>query len=798
MTTEGDSVRCVDLTKVFDRDPPRWSRAVPLKRQSLRRPFTAIDRLDLAVDAGSSVGIIGPNGAGKSTLLRLIAGLTDPTSGDIRVAGELRAVIEMGVGFHPELTGWENVQCSGALQGRPRAQVQRAAPGIAEFAGITDAMDRQLKHYSLGMQTRLAMALATDERPDVLLIDEVLAVGDRDFQMKSISKVMEMVTHGTTLVFVSHDLPLVERLCGRVVHLREGRIVDDGPAAQVIHSYVGRSPRRLRRTADPAVRIESARVPKMDGDRGPFTVEASVFVERPVADPAIGFEVILPAVDPERAVYSSVDRSPPFLSKGRYRLVGRGVPVSYAVLDVDCELSILDRTTHRLVDRLSFVEREHGRADRYLASPLGTALVLPVRWEMDRIPESPEAASPRLLRPVTDPAVVLRGVTKRFRSTARRGADLRSAVPGRAVARLRRPTVALDSLDLEVARGEAVGIIGPNAAGKSTLLRVLAGVNTPEEGEVRVFGRVAAVLDLGVGMHPDLTGRENLWVAGRLMGLDPEEISAVVDASMDLAELADLIDLPLQQLSTGMRARLGLSLALNAPADLILIDEVLSVGDEDFRRAAMDAVLERHRSGATILFVTHELQLVEQLCTRVVRLDRGRVVDDGPTDVVVRAYAGRSWAGGVRDSSGGVRLLPMEVRSRSVPAGGTIELEGELVVDAPTHGAHVEVAVRGRIGQHEDSLTLAERAAMSAAATTVLPSGAELGVPGRYRYRCEIDVDAVVGETDVVVAVVDEREAELIAEVWAEVDIGGPEPGEVPSIRLDLQWELEADEEALS
>ena len=345
-------------------------------------------------------------------------------------------------------------------------------------------------------------------------------------------------------------------------------------------------------------------------------------------------------------------------------------------------------------------------------------------------------------------------------------------------------------VSLGVRAGEAVGLIGPNASGKTTLLRVVAGVTRPDLGSVSVAGRTLSLLELGSGFHADLTGRENLRVLGRLMGVPAGRLGSHVDEAVEFAAMEEAVDHRLKTYSTGMVARLGLAMALVAPAELLLIDEVLAVGDEEFRRRAIARLAERTREGLAVLFVSHDLQLVEQVCGRVLRLDEGRCVDDGPVDEVIGAYAGSSWAGGVHDAEGGIRLQRLVVDRRQVPAGGRIGVEGVLVVDEAQPDARLELALRSPPHDREAALSLDEREAMSAVIETVIAPGAELARAGRYRFRCSIEVGKLVGEIDLVVAAIDQHRQLALAEVWEQIVVGNPEPGSRVTFAPGMRWDV--------
>jgi lipopolysaccharide transport system ATP-binding protein len=209
-------------------------------RRSARRhaaPFWALRGVDLVVPRGSTTGIIGRNGAGKSTLFKLLAGITTPTRGRLTLTGRVAALIEVGSGFHPELTGRENVFLSGAILGLRRRDIQQRLSSIVDFSGIAPFIDTPVKWYSSGMYVRLGFAVAAHLDPDILLVDEVLAVGDAEFQTRCLQRVQELRRRGVTILLISHDLTAVSQLCDHVVLLDEGQAVAAGAAAEVVDEY---------------------------------------------------------------------------------------------------------------------------------------------------------------------------------------------------------------------------------------------------------------------------------------------------------------------------------------------------------------------------------------------------------------------------------------------------------------------------------------------------------------------------------------------------------------------------------
>lgn len=204
--------------------------AVGLVRRRPAEEFWALRDIDLVIEAGSTVGLVGHNGSGKSTLLKVIGGILGTTTGSVRRRGRLAALLELGAGFHPDLTGRENVFLNAAILGLSRRETEDRFDAIVDFSGIRDFIDTQVKFYSSGMYVRLAFAVAVHADPDLLLVDEVLAVGDEPFQRKCLEKIAEFQREGRTIVLVSHSAEQVEQLCDRVIVLDHGVIEFDGGA----------------------------------------------------------------------------------------------------------------------------------------------------------------------------------------------------------------------------------------------------------------------------------------------------------------------------------------------------------------------------------------------------------------------------------------------------------------------------------------------------------------------------------------------------------------------------------------
>lgn len=223
-------IQVEDLWKCFRLERDRASTLKELVPRLLWRgsddsTFWALRGVSFEVERGERIGIMGPNGSGKSTLLKILAGVIPPTRGRLAVMGKVCPLIELGAGFHPELSGRDNVFLNGIILGMGRAEVQRKLSRMVDFAGLDGFMDVPLKRYSTGMQLRLGFAVAAHAEPDILLVDEVLAVGDEDFQRKCLARLEELHRAGVTTVFVSHSRELVYAFSDRVLHLQNGELV---------------------------------------------------------------------------------------------------------------------------------------------------------------------------------------------------------------------------------------------------------------------------------------------------------------------------------------------------------------------------------------------------------------------------------------------------------------------------------------------------------------------------------------------------------------------------------------------
>ena len=293
--------------KVYPRESRRLKDVVVARRRSRPAEVVALRDVSFAVEPGSAVGLVGRNGSGKTTLLRLISGIIKPTSGRVEVGGRVGSLLELGAGFHPDLTGRENVFLNGSIHGLKRVYVREQLDEIVAFAGLEEFIDLPVRTYSSGMYMRLGFAIAAHIDADLLLLDEVFAVGDEQFQRKCFGKIFEFKQRGGTIVFVSHDASAVERLCDRAVLLRGGRVEFDGAT----HDAIVRYRQLLAGDHDPAergaglkewgsgeARIEDVELLGPDGEQRtqflvgePLTLRLRVTAERALPPPRLSLEL---------------------------------------------------------------------------------------------------------------------------------------------------------------------------------------------------------------------------------------------------------------------------------------------------------------------------------------------------------------------------------------------------------------------------------------------------------------------------------------------------------------------------
>jgi len=275
---------------------------------------------------------------------------------------------------------------------------------------------------------------------------------------------------------------------------------------------------------------------------------------------------------------------------------------------------------------------------------------------------------------------------------------------------------ALDDVSFDVSQGEVVGIIGRNGAGKSTLLKVLSRITQPTRGRAEIYGRIGALLEVGTGFHPELTGRENIFLSGAILGMRKAEIARQFDAIVGFAEVDQFIDTPIKRYSSGMYTRLAFAVAAHLEPEILLVDEVLAVGDASFQKKCLGKMEDVAGEGRTVFFVSHNTQAVRQLCTRGILLEHGRVVADGPTDATMAVYNQRlrdmrvDAETGVnnpenRRGSGAVRFTGVSVEDLdgnerySFEMGDSIRFRLSMAVNTPMRGLAVVVALRSGLSR---------------------------------------------------------------------------------------------------
>jgi len=293
--------------KVYPREARRLKDLVVARGRSRGRDIVAIRDVSFQVEPGAAIGLVGRNGSGKTTLLRLISGIIKPTAGGVEAGGRVGSLLELGAGFHPDMSGRENVFLNGSIHGLKRAYIREQLDEIVAFAGLEEFIDLPVRTYSSGMYMRLGFAIAAHIDADILLLDEVFAVGDEQFQRKCFGKIFEFKQRGGTIVFVSHDAAAVERLCDRAILLREGQVEFDGPT----HDAIVRYRRLLAADRDPdergaglkewgtgEARIEDVTLLGPAGEERtqllggePMTLRLRVAAERPLPPPRLSYEL---------------------------------------------------------------------------------------------------------------------------------------------------------------------------------------------------------------------------------------------------------------------------------------------------------------------------------------------------------------------------------------------------------------------------------------------------------------------------------------------------------------------------
>lgn len=305
---------------------------VSRKRSTTQRTeeFWALDDVTFTVNQGDRIGIIGRNGAGKSTLLKILSRITEPTTGRITITGRVASLLEVGTGFHPELTGRENIFLNGAILGMTHAEIRRRFDDIVAFAEVEKFLETPVKRYSSGMYVRLAFAVAAHLEPEILIVDEVLAVGDAEFQKKCLGKMEQVSREGRTVLFVSHDMQSISLLTSRAVFLDRGKVAAIGPTSEVIAAYLSRGAGAASEYVVPpdpdrpnvtAVRVQTSEPGQFQICGKPIRFEFELSSPRPLRGASFSFNIV--GADQRRQVHLwTFDSERPMLREaGRVRLV---------------------------------------------------------------------------------------------------------------------------------------------------------------------------------------------------------------------------------------------------------------------------------------------------------------------------------------------------------------------------------------------------------------------------------------------------------------------------------------------
>ncbi|MDE5415815.1 ABC transporter ATP-binding protein [Alkalihalobacterium chitinilyticum] len=444
--------------------------------------FWPLRNLNFTGYKGEILGIIGSNGSGKTTLCKMLTGILHPDEGSIKVDGKVTALFSLGMGFQKELTGRENVYLNGMMLGVEKAKINEYLDDIHEFSGLGEFFDQPMKYYSSGMKARLGFSVAAHLEPEVLILDEALNTGDRQFSQKAAKKMQELVKKAKMVILVTHSLRYARKNCDRLIWLEKGVIREIGEPKQVVENYKKTIPPRKER---------QRKKRKLELQKTDTTIKDNIIVK--AEDVAVSFQ----------------------LNKQKF-------------------------------------------------------------W-------------------------------------------------------------ALQNVNFEIKEGEVVAIIGHNGAGKSTLTRLLTGILQTEKGRLELNGETTALLGYGTGFNEQLSGKDNIFLNGMLLGIPQKKVEKDYPKIVTFSELEKSIEKPVKQYSSGMKARLGFSIAATLQPDIFIIDEALSTGDMAFKQKASEKIQDMMEQAKAVIIVTHSMSLVKQLCTRAIWMEKGQVVFDGdPLEAVER------------------------------------------------------------------------------------------------------------------------------------------------------------------
>lgn len=369
----------------------------PARSEQNREAVWALRDFSLDVVQGTILGIVGRNGAGKSTLLKMLSRITAPTTGKICVRGRIASLLEVGTGFHPELTGLENIYLNGAILGMSRHEITSRLDEIIEFSGCKKFIETPVKRYSSGMTVRLGFAVAAYLECEILVVDEVLAVGDMEFQRKCIGRMRDVAQSGRTVLFVSHNMGSIETLCSEAIRIDHGRLIDQGSATEVVHRYLDAEADQSQRilSAQTSRHIKSVRLLNARGEsRDRFFVHDTIVLEAdlasdlPLDDPRFGFVISKRGVGRIATLHTDVQHNARWSISGttRVRAIWKNVPLNMGQYTIDASLWRHDRELETLLGCAQFeIEMRDIYGTGSLPDPHYQGHLVPdASWEMEQ------------------------------------------------------------------------------------------------------------------------------------------------------------------------------------------------------------------------------------------------------------------------------------------------------------------------------------------------------------------------------------------------------------------------------
>lgn len=439
--------------------------------------------------SGEILGIIGSNGTGKTTLCRILGGLLKPDKGTIDINGSVSALLALGAGFNPELTGKENIYLNGTMMGLSRKQMKEYYETILEFSGLKEFIDVPMKKYSTGMRIRLGFSIAAMLAPETLVLDETLSTGDLEFRKRSAGKMEELISKARMIVVVTHDMEFVRNRCTRAIWIDRGFVKVEGNPKEVAEAYL----------------------------KNIKPIKKASLIEKPVNQ-----------------------------------------DIKYTETKADIKNECVIKAENIGI----FFKIKNNKF-----------------W-------------------------------------------------------------ALKNVSFTINRGEIVGVIGHNGAGKSTLCRTLTGIYKPNEGSLDVKGKTSALLSLGTGFNEQLPAGDNIMLNGMMIGIPRKKLKELQPKILEFAELGEHAEKPVKNYSSGMRSKLGFSIAAAIQPELFIIDEALSAGDAAFQKKASETIQQMIKNAEAVIVVTHGLSFVENVCTRAIWFDHGKILFDGDPKEAVKMYKG--------------------------------------------------------------------------------------------------------------------------------------------------------------